>query len=304
MKYLLITLPAVLLAVAGNVSARPFTTGCKWSFCYWNEHYENTYDFTLFELDEPYELNGKTYYKLYETRILHTGSRIERKPLIGLREESGRVFADYEEYKYENEKNGFYFYEFGFPYLITDENEVVLYDFNLNSEDILGATNNEVIVFVGDKRTIKLENGEERIIFNLKYREFLSSDKPNEGAFGNVISGIGAQHEDICDLIHYMYITAETIFCKKENFLNAYVEDGRLVYKAPDYTGNPAEEHLSHTTYKDDPFLGSFVTGIKSVTAEDKKADSNVFHDLSGRKMTGTLKPGIYIHNGKKMIVK
>ncbi len=82
------------------------------------------------------------------------------------------------------------------------------------------------------------------------------------------------------------------------------MEDGRLVYKAPSYTGDPAEEHLSHTTYKDDPFLGGFVTGIKSVTAESNKADGDVFHDLSGRKMTGTLKPGVYIHNRKKIVVK
>ncbi len=304
MKYLLITISAVLLAVAGNVSARPFTTGCKWSYAHWDDCHE-THSFSLFELDEPYELNGNTYYKLYRTNIDEKGNRGERQYIIGLREKDGIVYANHDEYMEVSESNGLEYDIYGFPYSMAD-NEIILYDFNLNVGEFIGSPDNEITYFISGIQPVTLENGKEERILDVTARMNQHPSYKPEFLYRNMISGIGSLYGEGL-LLHYLdaYIYSPSLPpCETEHFLNAYVEDDRLVYKAPSYTGDPAEEHLSHTTYKDDPFLGGFVTGIKSVTAESNKADEDVFHDLSGRKMTGTLKPGVYIHNRKKIVVK
>ncbi len=48
--------------------------------------------------------------------------------------------------------------------------------------------------------------------------------------------------------------------------------------------------------------LDGTVTAISSVKAQ-LKADGNTY-DLSGRKLTGNLKQGVYIQNGKKIVIK
>lgn len=48
-------------------------------------------------------------------------------------------------------------------------------------------------------------------------------------------------------------------------------------------------------------FAGSDLTGIQNVT--ETSAKSNTAYDLAGRKV-GKLQKGIYIVNGKKVIVK
>ena len=38
-------------------------------------------------------------------------------------------------------------------------------------------------------------------------------------------------------------------------YLNTYSENGKVVYTAPEYTGDPEKKHLSKDTYREDPFL-------------------------------------------------
>lgn len=44
-------------------------------------------------------------------------------------------------------------------------------------------------------------------------------------------------------------------------------------------------------------------TGIHSVTS-DQKTGNDAIYDLSGRRITGAMKKGIYIKNGKKFCVR
>ena len=45
-------------------------------------------------------------------------------------------------------------------------------------------------------------------------------------------------------------------------------------------------------------------TGIENVSVEDIQSNTNITYDLSGRRVAGTAKKGVYIRNGKKYIVK
>lgn len=45
-------------------------------------------------------------------------------------------------------------------------------------------------------------------------------------------------------------------------------------------------------------------TGIENVSVEDAQQNTNNIYDLSGRRVAGTAKKGVYIRNGKKYIVK
>lgn len=46
------------------------------------------------------------------------------------------------------------------------------------------------------------------------------------------------------------------------------------------------------------------VTGITSVETEDNKAENNVWYTIQGIKVGAPVMPGLYIHNGKKVIIK
>ena len=48
---------------------------------------------------------------------------------------------------------------------------------------------------------------------------------------------------------------------------------------------------------------GEPTTGVMAVEAAPEYGKDYLF-DLQGRKMTGTLKPGLYIRNGKKVMIK
>ncbi len=46
------------------------------------------------------------------------------------------------------------------------------------------------------------------------------------------------------------------------------------------------------------------VTGITSIDKENSKAENNVWYTIQGIKVASPLMPGLYIHNGKKVIIK
>lgn len=91
-------------------------------------------------------------------------------------------------------------------------------------------------------------------------------------------------------------------------------EDGtakiKNVYNTSRYIQyNPANNGLRFAGYtgtQKDPALyvqKATSTGISTIKAEGKRTD-NATYDIMGRKVTGTLAPGIYIRNGRKFVVK
>ncbi len=85
-------------------------------------------------------------------------------------------------------------------------------------------------------------------------------------------------------------------------YLNTFSENGKVVYRAPEYTGDPEKQHLSKDTYREDPFI-NHQTNIKYVSIDKHNTDSAIY-DLMGRRLNVKPTKGIYIQNGKKYVVK
>ena len=45
-------------------------------------------------------------------------------------------------------------------------------------------------------------------------------------------------------------------------------------------------------------------TGINETTAQNRAQDGNAWYTLDGRRIDKPTQPGLYIHNGRKMVVK
>ena len=88
-------------------------------------------------------------------------------------------------------------------------------------------------------------------------------------------------------------------------YLNTYSENGKVVYTAPEYTGDPEKKHLSEDTYREDPFLteDNQSSGIEEITTNTTNCRTdNAIYDLMGRRLNGVPAKGIYIQNGKKYV--
>lgn len=90
----------------------------------------------------------------------------------------------------------------------------------------------------------------------------------------------------------------------RENVADKYGIDknGDLHKGAPDAYVNPFHAYLNVEAPTGVAFDGSTVTAINGIAA-DKVADTAVY-DLSGRRVYGKLNKGLYIMNGKKVVVK
>lgn len=95
--------------------------------------------------------------------------------------------------------------------------------------------------------------------------------------------------------------------------LNAYYENGKLVYTAPTGTATPdetADERMNRegTQYREDGMLAelyTFVTGGEALPylAPSQPAAPSATYDLQGRRASdAVLQKGIYIRNGKKYL--
>ncbi len=309
MRTVSILIAVLLLGGATGATARPFSEGCKWSYYHWHDKLDGSSEisFVKLELKDSYELNGKTYCKLYETKADVDGSIGEERFLLGLREEGGCVYANYDEFMKapgvcvdpEATKDDPYH----MPHIVTEDNEVLLYNFNLNAGDFIGLSDIIVTPYVESVRPIVMETGEERKLYGIGRYLHLEDGVVDEGWRGNVISGIGSIN---CwgGLIAYLTEFIITFDGLRRDNLNLYIEDNTIVYKAPEYTGDPDAEHMSYTTYHPDPFFGDLVTGVKEVKPGAEANRSEAIYDLGGRRMDGKLKPGVYIRGGRKIVIK
>ena len=308
MKQFLILLFVVLFGGLQNVSAQMMVKeGNQWSYYTMSRaYYEKEYElfFSKYEFKESYELNGKTYNRLYYTSSDEYGNIEEPKPVLGLREEDGRVYADYDEFMDNSsflpdaEKSDM----LAMAHTITEDKEVILYDFTLSEGDYFGPTDIFAKTYVKNKTKIQMENGEARDVFEV-WRDIdygWENNYISSVYWESLISGIGSAR----DLIHWlcmMETTGEHIY---HELLNVYVEGNTLVYKAPEYIGDAETENESYTTYKKDPFFGNLVTGIGSVKSDAGHDIKPSLYDLSGRKVEGRPRPGVYIKAGRKVVIK
>ena len=303
MRKLLLMLLVVLFGGIQSVSAQMVKEGRQWSYVYSVTYrvHGNTvtaYTFYKYEFDGTIELNGKTYMKLYETELDEYGRGHSPEYVLGLREENGRVYANYEEYLKVAiciEPDANWFDPCAMPYTVTEDGEVLLYDFTLDTGDYFGATDISVKSYINGKTRMTLANDEECDVFSV-WRLWYGGDEDEEydeslwnarSSWDTVISGIGSQKS----LINWLN-TREIAYNGDivREYLNVCVVGNELVYKNPHYV--------------QDVFFDDLVTGIGRIKSDASRDVKPCLYDLSGRKVEGRPRPGVYIKDGRKVVVK
>ena len=304
MKKLLLMLLVGLFGGLLNISAQlMIKEGNQWSYAHsfiYRVHGNTVtvYTFYKYEFDGTIELNGKTYMKLYETELDEYGRGKGPEYVLGLREENGRVYADYDEFMnlygdfIDPEAKDYYF---AMPYTVTEDGEILLYDFTLNEGDYFGPTDIYVKTYIQGKTQITMGNSEVRNFFPVwrsYYYGYEDEDYDDSlwsegGEYDTVISGIGSLNFLVGWLIYYEYPTDGSM---PKNWLNVFITDNELVYKSSDYVK--------------DVFFDDLVTGIGRIKSDAGRDVKPCLYDLSGRKVEDRPRAGVYIKDGRKVVVK
>lgn len=248
--------------------------------------------FYRFYLDGQKEINGKTYHCVYKQTKERDEEMTAPEYCYGVREEAGKVYADYNEFVSDKWFQGF------MPYEITPDSEVVVYDFTKELND----TFYYYVTPLMDKvvATDKIESVGELTLADGSKRKLLNT------GMSSYVDGIGSVNSNGL-LTHHLDIVKIATNGYRWYNLNWFKQNGEYVYKAPDYTGDPSTEEQSYTTFKnEDPFFEDEVNGIDRVlndTPSSKPADTYIY-DLTGRRLNGKPERGIYIQGGKKYIIK
>ncbi len=302
MRKLLVLFFVILFGGIQSVSSQMVKEGRQWSYVYSVTYrvHGNTvtaYTFYKYEFDGTIEQNGKTYMKLYETELDEYGRGHGPEYVLGLREENGRIYADSDEYMkvaINIHPDTDWFDTYAMPYTVTEDGEVMLYDFTLDDGDYFGATDFSTKSYINGKTRMTLANDEECDVFSvwrLWYTGFEDEEYDESlwdgSSWDTVISDIGSQTTlinwlNMRDLAYNGDIVRE--------YLNVCVVGNELVYKNPQYVK--------------DVFFDDLVTGIGSVKSDAGRDVKPCLYDLSGRKVDGRPRPGVYIKDGRKVVVK
>lgn len=149
------------------------------------------------------------------------------------------------------------------------------------------------------------KNGDKKAYFNTVTEVAANTPFLTKDAADNTATGVLEFGEK------YIVATPKTL---GENFVGVYKRtnakgfygingDGKLQMGGADAYVNPFHAYLNVDKQLDAvAFDGSTVTAINGIAA-DKVADTAVY-DLSGRRVYGKLNKGLYIMNGKKVVVK
>ena len=264
-----------------------FTEGNPyWGFSQWNNATEDIQSTAFFILDDcPVVVNGKTYKAMGYSVYGYFDYKVEPTYLFGVREEEGRVYVNLEEYRDALRRT-----ELGdadyIPYPVTDDGEMILYDFNMQEGDHFAHVSGhedlsitKVSADIYGRKTYTVSNG---VIFREGYG-----------------SGIG--HKNLKSLpVAYL----NPIVAKDDDF---YYSNLSIYGKNGVYISYISEnEELVNVT------LPNITTGIQGKIVNSKLSNGKCF-DLQGRKMKnekvkskngGALPKGIYIVNGKKIVIK
>ena len=225
-------------------------------------------------IEGSFEANGRTYHKLYQVDIIFvdngTGFREAPRYPIGVREESGKVYAYYKDYENVEKRlrDMGYFKADASPYLLTDDSEVLLYDFNLKEGDIYPTSAEFGTITVYRIEVIKTDDGVNRKLFTL-----------SNGIM--ILEGVGCLNTD--DVIFYLY-DHHTPLEELDGYyvLCSYMKDGKVVYHA-------------------DEFTGGIPNRLRS-TANKASSTSTALFDLQGRRLNAVPARGMYIKDGKKYV--
>lgn len=248
--------------------------------------------FYRFYLDGQKEINGKTYHCVYKQKKNRDMEMTSPEYCYGMREEAGRVYADYNEFVSCEWFQGY------MPYEITPDSEVVVYDFTKELNDTFYYYRTPLMDEV--VATEKIKSVGELTLVDGSKRKLLKT------GMGCYVDGIGSIDSNGLLTHHLDFVLVIATGYRSYN-LNWFKQNGEYVYKAPDYTGDPSVEEESYTTFKnEDPFFDGEVNGIDRVlddTPSSKPSDSAIY-DLTGRRLNGKPERGIYIQDGKKHLAR
>lgn len=242
-----------------------------------NGHSNSTYGISFSVIGEK-NIKGKTYKKLYVVALRYASHSTrstdngDANYALALREESGKVLVDYDEYinylrkEFANNniipKGDSLF----IPYHKTQEGELVLYDFNMQIGDKYSHIEGYQDISVVDIKQIVFDDGKNRKLFTL-----------SNGA--KIIEGIGCINS--CGLLF--------------DYLNP---------RKPSY--NNDKQHFAYLAhfYKDDFYIEQedIITNIHTIKFTCEKS-SSYYYDLQGRKVKNP-KKGLYIKDGKRYYVR
>ena len=255
-----------------------------WGFSQWNNATEDIQSTAFFILDDcPVVVNGKTYKAMGYSVYGYFDYKVEPTYLFGVREEEGRVYVNLEEYRDALRRT-----ELGdadyIPYPVTDDGEMILYDFNMQEGDHFAHVSGhedlsitKVSADIYGRNTYTVSNG---VIFREGYG-----------------SGIG--HKNLKSLpVAYL----NPIVAKNDDFyysnLSVYGKNGVYI------SYRTENEELVNVT------MPNITTGIQDNSSMVQEFKSSTVYDLQGRKMSNgqlsnsQMRKGVYIVNGKKIVIK
>ena len=217
-------------------------------------------------------LKHKDYHQLFYGVVANSTyqEEVPATYLFGVREENGVVYVNLDEYKEALRKTGLGDAE-NIPYRVTEDGEMVLYDFNMQEGDRFASVAGHEDLYV---KSVTSDPYYGRKMFTMS-----NNVTCTEGSGAVRSPGL---------LIAYLN-PADYGFSRVT--LSAYGRNG--VYREYDSAGG--------TTIIDKPDIPLW---IENVTKSEHMVSPSLY-DLSGRcAKNGELHKGVYIQNGKKFVVK
>lgn len=222
----------------------------------------------FYRIGDTEEINGKIYYKLYYDRD-YMESRAIEPVTINIREDNGRILVNYEAYMafLKDHPQGDPDY---IPYKLTDDGEMILYDFNMQVGDKYNSVSGHEDISVTNIEMITTKDRVERKLFTL-----------SNGL--KIIEGIGC--------------------ISSRGWLLSYLNPTYF----PDYLPWSYFTFISNFEVFGEQIYGQVIddfVGIEHITVDKTNEVSFPLYDLSGRKITGNPEQGIYIRNRKKVWIE
>ncbi len=201
---------------------------------------------------------------------------------IGLRNEDGKVYANYDEYiHYLNYTSTHqppynYLYSFGnpdcFPYRVTDDGEVILYDYTMQEGDVYAHVDGCADILVSVVSEVTLADGKPRRRLDL-----------SNGLV--IIEGLGCVNSTGMLLDYLNPANSREGFF---SYLEWYGEEN----------GDFINDFATEIKIKD--------TGTSSISAPETSFDrqNSIVYDLQGRRLKTVPEKGVYFRGGKKIVSK
>ena len=236
-------------------------------------------DETIYTWKETEEVNGKTYMIVYDA-YANNGYTIYK---LHMRREDSQIRVIYDEYKqFMHDSRGRDMSDFDSQcqYEVTDDGEMVLYDFSMQPGDKFRSVEGREDVYVVGKQKMN-----QYILTDLEEPQGLLL---SNGIF--ILDNVGAayykdshmSYNEVVDVDFFDYLHLEKGVRSRE-LTHAQLGAIRLF---------------------DDHSDGKDVNGISSLpTSAQTNSEARIF-DLGGRELKSTPASGIYIRNGKKFVVK